>query len=123
MPALNVNVREVTTPSDRVGLYERIARHVRSKPVTENRVTKDDVLGAVASFWLVCLASVPAAIPFILLDNARFALRISNAIPLALMFLAGYWWGRLTLSRPWIVGTAFLVIGVLLVCAAIALGG
>ena len=116
-------VGEVTTPSDRVGLYERIARHVRSKPATDNRVTKDDILGALASFWLVFLASIPAAIPFILLDNARFALRISNAILLALMFFAGYWWGRATLSRPWIVGTSFLVVGLVLVVAAIALGG
>jgi hypothetical protein len=116
-------VGEVTSPTDRVGLYERIARHVRSRPATENRVTKDDVLGAVASFWLVFLASIPAAVPFILLDDARLALRISNAILLALMFFAGYWWGRLTLSKPWIVGTAFLVVGLALVIAAIALGG
>jgi len=116
-------VGEITTPTDRVGLYERIAKHVRSKPATKNQVTKDDIRGALASFVLVFLASVPAAIPFIVLDDARLALRISNAILLALMFFAGFWWGRLTLSKPWIVGTTFLVIGVLLVVAAIALGG
>lgn len=113
----------VTTPIDRLGLYQRIAKHLRSNPTAANRVTKDDVLGAVASFWLVFLASVPAAIPFMLMDDARLALRVSNAILLALMFFVGYWWARYTLSRPWLVGLAFLVAGIALVLAAIALGG
>jgi hypothetical protein len=57
------------------------------------------------------------------MDDARSALRVSNAILLALMFFTGYWWARHTLSRPWLVGLAFLVVGIGLVVVAIALGG
>lgn len=114
---------DVTTPADRLGLYQRIAGHLRSAPLTANRITKDDLLGALASFWLVFLASVPAALPFIFMDDARYALRVSNAILLALMFFVGYAWARHTLSHPWLLGLAFLVVGVALVMAAIALGG
>ena len=64
-------------------------------------VDKADVTGAFASFWLVVLTSVPAAIPFLLIDDARFALRVSNAILLALLFVAGYGWARFTTGRPW----------------------
>lgn len=113
----------VTTPADRLGLYQRIASHLRSAPMTANRITKDDLLGALASFWLVFLSSVPAALPFVFMDDARDALRISNVILLSLMFCAGCAWARHTLARPWLVGLAFLVVGVALVVAAIALGG
>jgi hypothetical protein len=50
-------------------------------------------------------------------------LRVSNAILLTFLFFSGYWWARYTLSRPWLVGMAFLLCGTLLVLAAIALGG
>jgi VIT1/CCC1 family predicted Fe2+/Mn2+ transporter len=72
---------------------------------------------------LVILVSVPAAIPFIVMDDARLALRISNAILLALLFITGWYWARYTLGKPWIAGISFLLGGLLLVVAAIALGG
>ncbi len=113
----------VTSDSDREALYRRIADNVRSKPVAPNSITKADLVGGFYSFWLVFLASIPAAIPFLLLDNARLALRISNAILLALLFITGYLWARYTLSKPWLVGLSFLLGGIVLVVAAIALGG
>ncbi|HEY5808450.1 MAG TPA: hypothetical protein VIT67_10805, partial [Povalibacter sp.] len=59
-------------------LYTRIAANVAAAPESATRVTKEDWLGAWSSFWLVVIASLPAAIPFMLIDNARFALRVSN---------------------------------------------
>jgi hypothetical protein len=72
---------------------------------------------------LVIVTSLPAAIPFLLFDDARFALRVSNGILLALLFFTGYWWSKYTLGRPWVVGLTFLLGGGVLVVAAIALGG
>jgi VIT family len=114
---------EVTSEPDRKALYARIADNVRSRPPAPNPVTKSDLMGAFWSFWLVFLASLPAAIPFVIFDDARFALRVSNAILLALLFISGYLWARYTVSRPWLVGLCFLVAGIALVLAAIALGG
>ena len=93
------------------------------KPAAAGSITKEDWLGAFTSFWLVVITSAPAAIPFLLTDDAFLALRISNAILLALLFVAGYWWSRYTLGRPWLTGAIFLLGGSLLVLAAIALGG
>jgi hypothetical protein len=114
---------EVTSDAERTALYQRIADNVRATPAVRNSVTKYDVMGGITSFWLVVISSVPAAIPFLVLDNARLALRVSNGILLALLFIIGCWWARYTLSRPWIVGLGFLVGGLALVAAAIALGG
>jgi hypothetical protein len=114
----------VTTEAERNGLYGRIAENLRSKdPAARNKLAKADVMGAWASFWLVFLTSVPAAIPFLLIDEAHLALRVSNAVLLMLLFATGYWWARFTLGKPWLVGLCFLVGGVGLVTVAIALGG
>ena len=63
------------------------------------------------------------AIPFLLFDDARLALRISNAVLLALLFVTGYFWARFTLGKPWLVGLTLLLGGLALVAVAIALGG
>jgi hypothetical protein len=113
----------VTTPAEREALYRRVADNVRSNSGAENRLTKADFLGAWASFWLVVLTSLPAAIPFLLIDDAQLALRTSNGVLLAFLFATGYWWSRYTLGRPWLVGLCFLAGGLGLVAVAIALGG
>jgi len=114
---------DVTSATEREALYRRIVENVHSKPPTPNTVTKEDALGALMSCMLVIVTSVPAAIPFLLFDDARFALRVSNAVLLALLFITGYSWSKHTLGRPWVVGSIFLLGGVVLVAAAIALGG
>jgi hypothetical protein len=114
---------DITTDAERAALYRRIVDNVHAKPPTANRVTRDDVVGALVSGLLVVLVSVPAAIPFLVMDDARLALRVSNGILLALLFIAGSYWARYTLGRPWLAGFSFLLGGVVLVVVAIALGG
>jgi VIT family len=113
----------ITTDAERADLYRRIVDNVHAKPPTANKVTKNDLLGALVSGLLVALVSIPAAIPFLVLDDAWLALRISNAILLALLFISGWYWARYTLGKPWVAGIAFLLGGLALVVAAIALGG
>ena len=120
---LNEMLESVTKRYEREALYKRIAANVRGRPVAPNPVTKADLKGAFASFWLVVLSSAPAAIPFLLIDEAHFALRVSNAILLAFLFVTGYWWARYTLGNPWRAGFLFLVGGLALVWVAIQLGG
>jgi hypothetical protein len=120
---LDEMLESVTKESEREALYKRIAASIREKPLAPNTITKADFMGAFASFWLVVLSSAPAAIPFLLFDEAHFALRVSNAILLAILFVTGYWWARYTLGKPWLVGLTFLVGGIALVWVAILLGG
>ena len=116
-------VEGVMKPEERTALYSRIASNVRAKPPGENKVSKADFMGAWVSFWLVVLSSLPAALPFLIWDDARYALRWSNAILLAFLFLAGFHWAKATMGKPWLVGLSFLVAGFGLVAMAIALGG
>ena len=116
-------IEKVMTPEERGKLYGRIIAQVRSDGIPPNRVTRNDVMGAIASFWLVFFASLPAAIPFLFIDDARLALRVSNAILLGLLFVAGFSWAKYTTARPALTGLVFLLFGAALVVMAIALGG
>jgi len=116
-------LENVTTDAERSSLYGRIVTNIRSSPARAGRITKADMLGALASFWLVFLASLPAAIPFLLIDDAMLALRVSNAVLLALLFFTGYRWAHYTLGKAWLVGLCFLIGGIAMVWTAIMLGG
>ena len=87
------------------------------------RLSKEDWRGALGVLLLVFLSTFPVAIPFMLLDDAVLALRISNAIAIVMLFLMGYAFGRLTERSPWAVGLFMVLFGILLVVMTIALGG
>lgn len=116
-------LEDVGDEAERQALYERVATKVRTADLKPNRLTKADFMGAFVSFWLVVIASAPAAIPFLIWEDARFALRVSNGILLALLFLVGFNWARYTSGNRWTAGFIFLAGGFGLVAMAIALGG
>ena len=93
------------------------------EPPARASLTGDDMKGALAVFLLVFLSTFPVAIPFMVFSEARFALRISNAIALVMLFLLGHSLGRHAGGRPWRVGLGMLLLGVTLVAITIALGG
>lgn len=84
---------------------------------------RHDLLGALYVFVLVFLTTFPPTVPFMLFSDVHLALRLSNAIALAMLFGLGYTLGKHTGGRPWLMGLAMLVIGGVLVAVTIALGG
>jgi len=105
--------------------YERLRQGllgIRDQPETA-WVTRADVLGAGAVFLLVFLSTFPVVIPFIVFSDVYVALRASNAVAIAMMFAAGYYLARHGGYRPLLTGASVVVLGVVLVGIAIALGG
>jgi VIT1/CCC1 family predicted Fe2+/Mn2+ transporter len=86
-------------------------------------LTRDDWLKALGVFLLVFLSTFPLVIPFLVFRNLHFALRVSNAIALVMLFLTGYSLARHGGHHPWRTGLSVMLIGVVLVAIAIALGG
>lgn len=92
--------------------------------VTERRrLTSDDWLAAVGVFLLVFVSTLPVVIPFPFIADVKLALRISNLVAIALLFLCGWALGRYSGNRPWRVGISMVLVGLALVAIAIALGG
>lgn len=108
---------------ERADLYLRMARHVRASQPRAPSLVRADFAGALASFWLVFFGSIPAALPFLFIRDPWIALRVSNGILIALLFVAGVRWAKYTTLRPWLTGLTFVVAGVGLVALAISLGG
>jgi VIT1/CCC1 family predicted Fe2+/Mn2+ transporter len=92
-------------------------------PPTRPFLTRTDWVGAAAICLIVFLSTLPVAIPFLLIDDARFALRVSNAVAIVMLFLCGYLFGHHAGLRPWATGLCSVAIGSALVVVAIALGG
>ena len=112
-----------TDARQRDSLYAAIVQRVKTGSTAPQPVTRKDLLGGLESGLLVFACSFPAVLPFLLFDEPRFALRVSNTILLALLYYLGYRHARHTLAKPWIAGLVFLLVGLFLVAVAIPLGG
>lgn len=114
----------VTPEGTRHDLYTTMLAGARSNEPAPNRVRRDDLMGGLAAGLLVFACSFPAVLPFALLDDPRLALRISNAILIALLFWVGHRMAQKhTMAQPWLTGLVFALLGVFLVAIAIPLGG
>ncbi|MFJ3262136.1 VIT1/CCC1 transporter family protein [Pseudomonas sp. NPDC086581] len=87
------------------------------------RIGWEDIKGALATFLLVVLATFPLVIPFLLIDQTGPAIRASNAVALAMLFISGWILARYSGGSPFAGGLALAVVGTALLFAIIALGG
>ena len=87
------------------------------------RLTISDALGAAGICLLSFLSTFPIVIPFLFIGETRAALRISNAVAIAMLFLCGDAFGHYAEYRPWTTGLSMVVVGAAFVGVAIALGG
>lgn len=118
LPAVVSSVLEQTE-------LERVRDRLRGlpEPPPRPRLHASDWRGALGVFLLVFLSTFPVTIPFMLMDNAVSALRVSNGIAVALLFVAGIAYGRLVGWSPAGMGMAMVALGSVLVSLTIALGG
>jgi hypothetical protein len=93
------------------------------EPPEKARLNRSEYLGAIAVMLLVFLSTFPVALPFIFMQEAQPALRVSNAIAIVMLFIAGWAYGQGIGRNPWLVGGAMVALGAALTSIAIALGG
>ena len=120
---LDETLAPLTTPESRHRLYGEIAELIQRSPPRRTGVRREDWGAAHAVFWLVVAASIPAALPFVFINEPWLALRVSNGILLVLFFVLGYRWAAYTSIPPWRAATSVTLFGVAMVLIAIALGG
>ena len=113
-------VAAVLEPED----LERVRQRLNLVPEPPRaRLSKTDWRGAVGVFALVFLSTFPVTVPFVVLQNAALAMRVSNAIAMAMLFVAGFAYGRCVGRSGWVVGLSTVGLGGVLVALTIALGG
>lgn len=93
------------------------------EPALYPRLGRKDWVGAAGVFFLVVVATCPVVLPFIFMQHALRAQRVSNSIAIGLLFLTGYSFGRCTGYHPRVMGITMVVLGGVLVGLTILLGG
>ena len=116
-------LQELLDPEDAEALNRSILKHITQAQITKTYVTKDDLYGALACFWLVFLACLPAALPFLIFSQPLFALRVSNFLLIAMLFFVGQKWAQYAGTNRLVAGSVLVAIGLALVGVAILLGG
>jgi VIT1/CCC1 family predicted Fe2+/Mn2+ transporter len=87
------------------------------------RVTAQDLKRALGIFLLVFVSTIPVALPFKFIDDVQKALRVSNCIAIALMFVSGWLLAQYGGYNKWLMGFIMVLVGIALVALTIALGG
>jgi hypothetical protein len=108
---------------NREAISQAVLGHLEPAQPIRTRIMRDDLWGALACFWLVFISCLPAAVPFLIFSNARFALRVSNFLLVAMLFVVGQKWAEYVYTSRWIAGLTMVAIGLGLVGVAIVLGG
>jgi len=119
--ALPPLIASILRPAELESMSQRLK--ALPEPPPRARVRKDDLLGAAWVFLLVFLSTLPVVIPFTFMKDVTLALRVSNAIAIVMLYLAGHSFGRITGRHPVFFGIAMVVFGATLVSITIALGG
>jgi VIT family len=86
-------------------------------------LSKDDWLSALGTFLLVFLSTFPVVTPFLFFKDAKLALRASNGVAIALLFMCGYALGGYAGRSRWLTGLVMVLLGGTLVGLAMVLGG
>jgi hypothetical protein len=92
-------------------------------PAAHPHLARADWLAAFGCFLWVFLCTFPVIIPFVFMQDALRAMRVSNGIAIALLFLCGFAFGHVARKNPWLTGLVMVVVGATLVGITIALGG
>jgi VIT1/CCC1 family predicted Fe2+/Mn2+ transporter len=93
------------------------------EPPDRARLGRSDLWGALGVFLLVFLSTFPVTIPFFFMHSAMTAMRVSNAVAIAMLFITGVAYGRCVGRSAWVFGISMIILGSVLVALTMALGG
>jgi hypothetical protein len=116
-------LQELLDPEEARAFSQSVLNHLGHARIRETILTRDDVYGAVACFWLVFVSCLPAALPFLVFSRPLFALRVSNFLLIAMLFVIGRKWAQYAGTNQFRAGAVMVAMGIILVGIAILLGG
>lgn len=104
-------------------IAEQIFLTINNAAPKRQHVKKDDVFGGIASFLISFVIVLPTMVPFVLNLKLGLAIRLSDIIAAAMLFIVGYIsGGREGMNRiSWAITITLL--GVVIVVVTILLGG
>ena len=116
-------LQELLSPKEAEAFRKSVLKSIAGAQVAEIILTKEDLRGALACFWLVFVSCLPAALPFLFFSQPSLALRISNVLLIAALFYVGQKWAQYAGRSRVAIGSAMVAVGLALVGVTILLGG
>jgi len=116
-------LQELLDPKEAAAFSKSVFQQIAGAHISKKILTKEDLYGALASFWLVFVSCLPAALPFVIFSEPTFALRVSNVLLIAGLFYVGQKWAQYAGRNRWAMGSGMVAVGLLLVGVTILLGG
>jgi VIT1/CCC1 family predicted Fe2+/Mn2+ transporter len=113
----------VLDKEERDRIAEQVYLTMHDADPKRQRVSKDDVLGGIASFLISFIIVLPPVFPFVLNLPVDLAIRLSNLVAVAMLFVVGYVSGGFGGMNRIRWALTITVIGVIIVLATILLGG
>ena len=80
---------------DREQFYRGLRRMIVHSDGSRSLLTRDDLGSAIVVFVLVAATALPPAVPFVLIADPVVAVRVSNVVLVALLFVVGLLLGAL----------------------------
>ena len=105
--------------------FERLRLRLLSTPLSQDvpRLGFDDYRAAFGVFLLVVLATFPVVLPYLFVGDVVHALRLSQAIALAMLFIAGAALARYSGGSMWRLGLLMAAVGAVLLIVIVLRGG
>jgi len=119
--ALPESVVAVLSPQELDEILSRLSR--QSAPASHARLRPDDYRAAAAIFAVVVSSAIPVVLPLLLLGDHPLAIRVSNAVAVLLLFVAGHRFGQTIGAPPLGSALSMVALGFGLVAITILLGG
>lgn len=119
--ALPEPVAAVLSPRELDEILARLAR--QSAPPDRVRLRREDYLGAAAILGVVVSSAIPVILPLLVMGDHPLAIRVSNAVAVLLLLLAGWRFGRAIGAPPWRSALSMVALGFGLVAITMLLGG
>ena len=119
--ALPSPVASILQPAELETIRQRLLQ--LPEPPAQARLNRQDWSGALGVFFWVFLSTFPVAVPFIVMQNAALAMRVSHGVAAVMLFITGFAYGRCAGRSRWGFGFGMMALGLVLVALTMALGG
>jgi hypothetical protein len=119
--ALPPLVASILKPEELETMRQRVL--ALPEPAERVQVNGRDWFGAFGVFLIVFISTFPVVLPFVFMESARGAMRVSNIVAVMMLFLVGMAYGRCVGRSPLGFGVVMVMLGLGLVTLTIALGG